>query len=66
MRDSINGETVYVCEYHKPPMSGHYGDDGEWLVCGATATESEAEMWVGEHPDRRRFETVTVGIVADR
>lgn len=61
-----NGDPVYVCEEHIPPMSGHYGDTGEWSVTGVVADEADAGMWVEQHPDRRRYAERTLGLVADR
>lgn len=63
MTDNINGTTVYVCQLQHPPRSGHYGATGEWEVMGAVVVEDDADEWVQEDPDRRRYVAATVGMV---
>jgi hypothetical protein len=62
MTDSINGTTVYVCEYHYPPTSGHYGDTGKWACVGVLANENDAKGWALDNEDKRYYAR-TVGIV---
>lgn len=61
-----NGEEVWVCEYHRPPRSGHYGDTGSWHVAGVVRNLRAAAAWERERPDDRRVIPSTLGIVSDR
>jgi len=58
-----NGDTVYVCLLYHPPRTGHYGDEGSWVVSGVVEDEEDAEMWVEEDSVYHKYTSSTLGVV---